>query len=282
MRPRNLRHLERVRQPRAVVIAGRREEHLRLVLQPAERLAVDDAIAIALERRPDVDPPARAAGGPRLSALLAACGASVVALALLPAAPRNGHRHTSVPQEARAMRERRRRRRCRRASAPGRRTSRGCRGRHRRAPARRATRSGTYSREWSVLGVVGSLPWSAVTTSRSSGRSRGSSIGQARVEALEVRGVAGHVVAVPVQRVEVDEVGEDRARVGVSRITSSMRVHAVVVARGRQRAARCRVRRTGRRSCRSATTGIARRRQPIEQRLAGRRRARSRGGSPCA
>ena len=50
----DLRHLERVRQPRAVVIAGRREEHLRLVLQPAERLAVDDAIAIALKRRPDV------------------------------------------------------------------------------------------------------------------------------------------------------------------------------------------------------------------------------------
>ena len=53
MRARDLRHLERVRQPRAVVIAGRREEHLRLVLQPAERLAVDDAIAIALERRAD-------------------------------------------------------------------------------------------------------------------------------------------------------------------------------------------------------------------------------------
>ena len=51
--PRNLRDFERVRQARAVVIAGRREEHLRLVLQPAERLGVDDAIAIALERRAD-------------------------------------------------------------------------------------------------------------------------------------------------------------------------------------------------------------------------------------
>ena len=50
-RARNLRHFERVRQAGAVVIAGRREEHLRLVLQPAERLGVDDAIAIALERR---------------------------------------------------------------------------------------------------------------------------------------------------------------------------------------------------------------------------------------
>ena len=53
-RARDLRHLERVRQPRAVVIARRREEHLRLVLQPAKRLAVNDAIAIALKRRPDV------------------------------------------------------------------------------------------------------------------------------------------------------------------------------------------------------------------------------------
>ena len=49
----DLRHLEGVRQARPVVIAGRREEHLRLVLQAAERLGVDDAVAIALERRPD-------------------------------------------------------------------------------------------------------------------------------------------------------------------------------------------------------------------------------------
>ena len=59
----DLRHLERVRQPRAVVVAGRREEHLRLVLEPAERLAVDDAIAVALKRRPDVVFRAPAAGG---------------------------------------------------------------------------------------------------------------------------------------------------------------------------------------------------------------------------
>ena len=52
-RARDLRDFERVRQPRAVVVAGGREEHLRLVLQPAERLGVDDAIAIALERRAD-------------------------------------------------------------------------------------------------------------------------------------------------------------------------------------------------------------------------------------
>ena len=50
---RDLRHLERVGEARAVMIARRREEHLRLVLQAAERLAVDDAIAIALKRRTD-------------------------------------------------------------------------------------------------------------------------------------------------------------------------------------------------------------------------------------
>jgi hypothetical protein len=43
--------LERVRQPRAVVIASRRHEHLCLVLQPAERLAVHDPVAVALKRR---------------------------------------------------------------------------------------------------------------------------------------------------------------------------------------------------------------------------------------
>src|SRR5262249_6517395 len=53
-RPRHLRHLQRVREPRAVVIAGGREEYLRLVLETPERLAVNDAVAIALECRPDV------------------------------------------------------------------------------------------------------------------------------------------------------------------------------------------------------------------------------------
>ena len=47
----DLRHLERVREARAVVIALGRHEHLRLVLQAAERLAVDDPVAVALERR---------------------------------------------------------------------------------------------------------------------------------------------------------------------------------------------------------------------------------------
>src|SRR4051812_33200736 len=49
----DLRNFERVSQARAVVIAGWSKEDLRLVLQASKRLAVDDAIAVALERWPD-------------------------------------------------------------------------------------------------------------------------------------------------------------------------------------------------------------------------------------
>ncbi len=50
-RARDPDHLERVGQPRAVVVALRRDEDLRLVLEAPERLGVDDAVAVALERR---------------------------------------------------------------------------------------------------------------------------------------------------------------------------------------------------------------------------------------
>ncbi len=43
----------RVREPRAIVIAERRKENLRLVHEPPERFAVNDAIAVALEARAD-------------------------------------------------------------------------------------------------------------------------------------------------------------------------------------------------------------------------------------
>src|SRR5439155_10971381 len=46
----DLRDLERVRQAGAVVVADGREEDLRLVLEPAEGLAVDDAVPIERER----------------------------------------------------------------------------------------------------------------------------------------------------------------------------------------------------------------------------------------
>ena len=52
-RSRDLRNFQRVRQAGAVVIAGRRKEHLRLVLEAAKRLGVDDAVAVALESRPN-------------------------------------------------------------------------------------------------------------------------------------------------------------------------------------------------------------------------------------
>jgi hypothetical protein len=51
--PGDLRYLERMRETCPIVIASRREEHLRLVLEAPERLAVNDAIAIALEGRPN-------------------------------------------------------------------------------------------------------------------------------------------------------------------------------------------------------------------------------------
>ena len=50
-RARDLRRLQRVGEPRAVVVALGRHEHLRLVLEPPERLAVHDPVAVALERR---------------------------------------------------------------------------------------------------------------------------------------------------------------------------------------------------------------------------------------
>ena len=43
--------LERVRHPRAVVVARRVDEDLRLPLEPPERLRVQDPVAVALERR---------------------------------------------------------------------------------------------------------------------------------------------------------------------------------------------------------------------------------------
>ena len=51
---RDLRHLEHVRQARSVVIALGCQEHLRLVFEPAERLAVDDAVAVALVGGPEI------------------------------------------------------------------------------------------------------------------------------------------------------------------------------------------------------------------------------------
>src|SRR6185503_4875301 len=50
-RPADLRALERVRQPRAVVVALVVHEHLGLVLEPAKRRTVDHPVAVTLEAR---------------------------------------------------------------------------------------------------------------------------------------------------------------------------------------------------------------------------------------
>ena len=50
--PRDLAHFQRVRQTRAVMVALRRKEHLRLLLQPAECLAMDDAVPVPLKAGP--------------------------------------------------------------------------------------------------------------------------------------------------------------------------------------------------------------------------------------
>ena len=48
-RPRDLSRLERVGQPRPVMVAHVIDEDLRLVFEPAERCTVDDAVAVALK-----------------------------------------------------------------------------------------------------------------------------------------------------------------------------------------------------------------------------------------
>jgi hypothetical protein len=48
---RDLGDLQRVGQPRAVMVALGRDEDLRLVLEAPERLGVRDAVAVALQRR---------------------------------------------------------------------------------------------------------------------------------------------------------------------------------------------------------------------------------------
>src|SRR5690606_29851790 len=50
-RPRDLRHLDRMGEARAIVVELLGEEHLGLVLQPAKGGRMDDAVAVALEGR---------------------------------------------------------------------------------------------------------------------------------------------------------------------------------------------------------------------------------------
>ena len=80
-------------------------------------------------------------------------------------------------------------------------------------PAKAAS-SGTCSRVWSVPGVVGSQPWSAVSTSRSrSGSRRSSQVADRRVDLAQRAVEALDVLAVAVDLVGLDEVGEHEAAV---------------------------------------------------------------------
>ena len=152
--PGNLRHLERVRQARAVVIAGRREEHLRLVLQPSERLAVDDAVPVTLKRRPDIVFVLEAEAAARFGAP-GGLWREDVTLALFELFAQARHassRRKLVPCASGA------RQRARPASGRGRRMSHGCRdcGPPRRAdPSQEAGRIRARDR---CSAVVGSLP----------------------------------------------------------------------------------------------------------------------------
>ena len=51
--PRDLRDLQRMGQSGAVQVSLRREEHLRLLFEPSERLAVQHPVTVTLEHRPD-------------------------------------------------------------------------------------------------------------------------------------------------------------------------------------------------------------------------------------
>ena len=149
-RPRYLRHLEGVGQPRAVMVSGRREEHLRLVFQTAKGLAVNHPVAVTLERRADIV----LLLGPQTSAGQGAfcrLWGQVFALAALELFS-NGHAAISwrklVPC-ASGSRANSSASVCPTSANVGlvpRSTP-----RRTRAPV---TSSGTYSLEWSVLGVV--------------------------------------------------------------------------------------------------------------------------------
>ena len=72
--------------------------------------------------------------------------------------------------------------------------------------------TGMCSRVWSVPRQVGSQPWSARDEQQVVAPQDCEELGQSAVEVLERGGVAVHVAAMPVEHVEVDEIGEyDRA-----------------------------------------------------------------------
>ena len=74
------------------------------------------------------------------------------------------------------------------------------------------TSSGTYSRVWSVPGIGGIAAVVGGDDQHVAGAEPGSSGAELAVERLQGRPVAGDVVAVAVEHVEIDQVGEDQPR----------------------------------------------------------------------
>ncbi len=106
-----------------------------------------------------------------------------------------------------------------------------------RAPPPRQASSGTCSREWSVLGVVGSLPWSAVSSSRSPGTQRVQEAREPAVEDDEPVAESLGIVAMPPEGVEVHEVEHDEGGVGGLRGVEFLEhAHALGVALALERA----------------------------------------------
>ncbi len=146
-------------------------------------------------------------------------------------------------------------------------------------PAKAAS-SGTCSRVWSVPGWSGSQPWSAVTSRRSSAPSRARQAAELVVDAPQ-RGVeARDVLAVAVELVGVDEVGEDQA--GVETVDQGRRrgQRRLVVGPG-VRLVDPAARRRSRRPCPRRGPGLPR---GLERLQVGRARAGrrcSRAGPPC-
>ena len=246
---RDLRDLERVRQARPVVIAGRREEHLRLVLQPAEGLAVDDAVAVALKRGTDgilglrTHAPA-AVGALRPPAARAISRSRLSRSSRMAVATTLIDQYRSVPA-ARAVQRQAGHRSARKlvpcASSPTPKMSASVWPRSanvarspRSTPARTPAPDNQHghvlarmigARRRRIVAVIGGddeqIRRPQVRQQR----------GEPRVEALEIARVAGDVVAMPVERVEVDEVREDQpGRVRFDRALD--RVDALVIVRG--------------------------------------------------
>ena len=208
------------------MIAGRREEDLRLVLQAAEGLAVNHAVAVALKRRanrilrlgaqPSFESPLLAAWGARMSR--SRCSSCLVSSS---GPSRSREEARSVLQRSHAEPLRERLAEIRKGVAIAhvdRRPNRRAADEHRHVFARviRAGRGG-------IVAVIGGDDEDVVGRAAAGAAPAG-------VEPLEILGVL-HLVAMAVDGVEVHQVGEDQAPRGRRHRRLDF-VHAVIVTGG--------------------------------------------------